>query len=258
MAHKVGKGFTGMKHAIESKEKMSMSLKKRYTKFKHPRVGKSHSEEGKLKISMANKGRKDSIETRNRKSLARMGSKNPMFGKCCSDEKKEKISLGNKGHKYDGKICPKCGTAHLDRTGENNPMFGRSGIKNPFYGKHHTEETLDKVRGDNNSSKRPEVKIKMRLSAIRRIEKQFNNGETLIPAVGNYETQILDNLEQCFGYPIERQHKVAGYFLDGYCKMLRLAIEIDEPAHKSKIKKDAFRQKEIEKELGCKFLRINI
>ena len=40
--------------------------------------------------------------------------------------------------------------------------------------------------------------------------------------------------------------------------MLNLAIEVDEGFHNSKIEKDMLRQKEIEKELNCKFLRINI
>ena len=31
------------------------------------------------------------------------------------------------------------------RSGENNPSFG-DGTKNPFYGKHHTDETKDKIR----------------------------------------------------------------------------------------------------------------
>jgi len=31
--------------------------------------------------------------------------------------------------------------------GTNNPMFGRGGVLNPFFGKKHTEETLEKMRG---------------------------------------------------------------------------------------------------------------
>lgn len=55
-----------------------------------------------------------------------------------------------------------------------------------------------------------------------------------------------------------RQYRVAGYFLDGYCPALNLAIEVDEPYHKTKemLDKDAVRQKNIEAELECKFLRL--
>ena len=66
------------------------------------------------------------------------------------------------------------------------------------------------------------------------------------------------NLEMCLGYSIERQYKIDGYFLDGYCKPLKLAIEIDERYHNMRQKKDLLRQKNIEKSLGCNFLRIEV
>ena len=114
--------------------------------------------------------------------------------------------------------------------------------EHPMYGKHHKSES----------------KLKQRLSAIKRIEKQQNNGNPLHPNIGKYEIQILSNLEKCLTYPILKQYKVAGYFLDGYCPTLNLAIEIDETFHKRNLKKDEERQKVIENELGCKFLRIEV
>lgn len=106
------------------------------------------------------------------------------------------------------------------------------------------------------------TKKRQRISAIKRIEKYKLNGQPLTPCSGKYEKSILDNLEQCLGYTILRQHKVAGYFLDGYCPMLNLAIEIDELKHfdcDENLKvKDLERQKEIEGEMGYKFLRIKI
>lgn len=101
----------------------------------------------------------------------------------------------------------------------------------------------------------------MRNIAIKRIERQKFNGEPLKPATGKYETQILNSLESCFyPYKILRQYRVVGHFLDGYCLALNLAIEVDEPRHfdiDGKLKKrDIERQKEIEEELKCRFLRI--
>lgn len=46
-------------------------------------------------------------------------------------EIRKKISRLLKEHKLDGRLCPKCGLIHPDRTGKNNN----------FYGKHHTQET---------------------------------------------------------------------------------------------------------------------
>ena len=80
------------------------------------------------------------------------------------------------------------------------------------------------------------------------------------PARGKYEESVLKNIEECFGYKIIRQKYVGGYFLDGYCPALNLAIEIDEPKHKkeSQLIKDAERENYIKEKIGCQFLRINI
>ena len=106
----------------------------------------------------------------------------------------------------------------------------------------------------------PEVKRRLRISAIKQIEKQFNNGQPVIPFIGKNETQILDRIEIQRNIKIIRQYKVIGYFLDGYCKELNIAFEIDETAHfdihSNLRQKDIERQKEIEKELGCEFIRI--
>jgi len=101
-----------------------------------------------------------------------------------------------------------------------------------------------------------ELKRKLRLSTIKRIERQKLNGLPLYPSIGKYEKTIIDNLEIIFGYKIIRQKRVAGYFIDGYCPMLNLAIEIDELYHKNKIEKDLQREQNIINEIGCSFLRL--
>jgi len=60
------------------------------------------------------------------------------------------------------------------------------------------------------------------------------------------------------GYEVMPQFKVLGYRLDWYIPELKLAIEFDEPQHfvGGRLKDECIdRQKEIEKLLGCKFLR---
>ena len=97
----------------------------------------------------------------------------------------------------------------------------------------------------------------MRESYIKYIENQSN--KIFFPRIGKNETYILDNLEECFGYTILRQYKIAGYFIDGYCPALRLAIEIDESRHNEpeQLQKDIYREEQIKNELGCSFLRIS-
>jgi len=78
------------------------------------------------------------------------------------------------------------------------------------------------------------------------------------PNVGKYETKILDKFEECiYPYLIKRQYYIAGYFLDGYCPALNLAIEIDEKFHNNReqLKKDKYREEQIKQELNCNFLR---
>lgn len=78
------------------------------------------------------------------------------------------------------------------------------------------------------------------------------------PTIGRYETQMLDVLEESLGYTILRQHKMAGYFLDGFCPALNLAIEIDEKHHLNTKQRqsDIDRDNYLKKEFDCQILRI--
>ena len=54
------------------------------------------------------------------------------------------------------------------------------------------------------------------------------------------------------------QHSFLGYRIDIYFLKYKLAIEVDEQRHNDRdIDSDIERQKAIEKELGCQFIRIN-
>lgn len=53
------------------------------------------------------------------------------------------------------------------------------------------------------------------------------------------------------------QFQVGNYRIDLYIPQYNLAIEIDEEEHKYKQDYDTIRQKYIEKQIHCKFIRIN-
>jgi len=76
------------------------------------------------------------------------------------------------------------------------------------------------------------------------------------PCIGKHEKQILDEIELSNNIKIIRQFLIIGYWLDGYCKKLNIAFEIDEKFHKNKPEKDKEREKNIKKELNCQFIRI--
>lgn len=85
--------MAGKKHSESSKLKMRNSTIPLYGKD-NPFYKGTFSPEAIEKIRAANIGRKDSEETRNKKSLAKLGNKNPMYGvkrprvicpHCCKD-----------------------------------------------------------------------------------------------------------------------------------------------------------------------------
>jgi len=107
------------------------------------------------------------------------------------------------------------------------------------------------IYGRNNFKFSKESKKKMRISRVEYIKKTCG---FLHPNIGHNEKKILDKLEEELNYKIIRQYKVCGYFVDGYIKELNSVVEVDErPKNKER---DIERQKIIEDELNCKFLRI--
>lgn len=100
------------------------------------RLGTNHSEETKLKISKIHKGKPKSLETRRKMSESAKG-------KVFSEETRNKISNTKKG----------------TRTGENNPMFGRKGINSPLFGRKAPLEERRKISASKLGVKRPQSVI---------------------------------------------------------------------------------------------------
>ena len=149
--------------------------------------------DGKYNKSKTNRGQhwKLSDETRRRQSLAQKGKKlldstkkkleNRLRGKTYEElfgfkrafEIKEKMSLNRRG-----KNNPNYNNGKKIK-GVNNPMYNskRYGNKNPFYNKKHSNIS----------------KLKMRLSSIKRIEKDRNNGNQIKP---NYNPNACKIIEE--------------------------------------------------------------
>lgn len=96
------------KEELDSKEIFWISFydtintEKGYNKRIGGTVNSKLSEETKIKISKANKGRKlpkKSIETRLKMSKSRTGKLNPMYGTKMSDKQKEKLKIANQKRK---------------------------------------------------------------------------------------------------------------------------------------------------------------
>jgi group I intron endonuclease len=132
----------GVKHTKETKAKISMAGKKRFSnKENHPMFGKHLSEETKKKLS-------DSIKGKTK------GEKHYLFGKHPSEEARKKMSLA--------------------ASGENNAMYGKYGEDHPAYGNHHTEETKRAISLSQNGDKGNNAKLTW--EEVREIRKRYNEG----------------------------------------------------------------------------------
>lgn len=121
----------GVPCPLDKREKISKSL----SGDKHPLYGKHLPEKTKARISLANKGRVVSMEARNKMSLAKKG-------RVVSKETGRKISEANTGRTHSKEVRRRMSIA---QAGENNPMYGRRGDKNPLYGTTLSKETRAKI-----------------------------------------------------------------------------------------------------------------
>jgi len=122
----------GMKLSEEAKSKISESNRRRII-----------SQETKEKMRKALTGKTASAETREKMSKTRKGKK-------FTEEHKQKIREANKGRIFTEEHKEKIKIARRKRiTTEETKRrlsISHSGEKNSFFGKHHTEETKQKIR----------------------------------------------------------------------------------------------------------------
>jgi len=149
-------------------------------------------------------------------------------------ETRKKISNSNKGKKH-------------SKEWVENFSKATSGVNHYLYGKERTEE----------------YKKKMRLLTLERIKQNKLNGNQLYPNYNPKGCQYFNNLmEQTNTYIQHAQNdgefyiKELGYWVDGYDKENNIIYEYDEKYHNRQKDKDLRRQREIEKFLKCKFIRI--
>jgi hypothetical protein len=170
--------FYGKQHSKKTKKLISLTkkgMKLRMSDYNRKKLIKRNqtriiSKATLKKLSLINKGRKWSRAIRKRISLGSMGKilsneislkvkgkKNPMFGKTHSAAVRRKISLSkigrtpwNKGISLnnlsiDDKRKNSLKKISIRLKGKNNPMFGRTGSKNPMYKKGHSKEARKKI-----------------------------------------------------------------------------------------------------------------
>ncbi|KKL77558.1 hypothetical protein LCGC14_2033680 [marine sediment metagenome] len=129
-------------------------------------------------------------------------------------------------------------------------------------GKQHSENTKRKISLSHRGKKHTfESRRKMRLAAIRRIER--NEGQCS-PNYNPTACKLIEEYGKRYGYNFQHAEnggefhiKELGYWVDGYDAEKNVVIEHDESYHFQQKEKDEARQEEIERLLGCEFIRIS-
>ena len=109
------------------------------------------------------------------------------------------------------------------------------------------------------------TKKKQRLARIADLNKKYGQ---VRPNYNPTACRLIEAYGQEHGYSFQHAEnggefyiKELGYWVDGYDAQQNVVIEVDEPKHycNGKLRpRDVRRQREIEKHLGCKFVRINV
>lgn len=134
------------------------------------------------------------------------------------------------------------------------------------YGTKHpsqTKEFQNKIKrtclkkyGVKNWSKTDQGKLLHRKISIEQRQKQYNQGEPLVPAISDLERVSLDVLQLYLPiYNIKRNPRILNFFPDGWIEELKLDNEYDENDHKHQLKYDKDRDRQFYN-AGCYVFRI--
>ena len=87
-----------------------------------------------------------------------------------------------------------------------------------------------------------------------------NLGFRLHDVINTKEQTVINSIKDAFeGEDIQTQYSVLGYRIDLYFHNYTLAIEVDELGHADRnLSTEIERQKALEKELDCVFIKINL
>jgi len=142
-----GEGPSGMIHSEETKKRMSEKQK-----------GKIVSDKTREKLRISGLSRKSTEETKRKISISRKG-------KLHSEESKKKMSDSRKGK-------PGVKRSEEAKKKQSESMIGKyAGENNPFYGKTHSKETIEKIIEANRNRVVPqEQKEKISIAAKKRWE----------------------------------------------------------------------------------------
>lgn len=252
-------------------------------KYRSPKEFQKAIDNNSKCISCCEKIKNHSNETKERisnrlKYLYDSGNIIPNMSGAHSEQSRKKISESKKNKKlteeHKNKIKYSVINSELHKTSVKNPVRNKK-ISEKIKGRKPSQETRLKmslnhadISGDKNPSKRPEVRKKLRLNSINRLEENLSlYGKMIVPFFNKSACEYFDRLmieNNTFiqhALNVGEYHiKELGYWVDGYDAENNIVYEWDERHHYdingNLLEKDVLRQLEIEKFLNCKFIRI--
>ena len=131
----------------------------------------------------------------------------------------------------------------------------------PVYKKHRYELVNDPEKQPNRRFLRSELALKIIMNC--RTDEPCNLKGNLEfnrhDVINTKEQTVLESIKEAFqGEDMQTQYSALGYRIDLYFHKYKLAIEVDELGHANRNLSDEInRQKALERELNCVFIRIN-
>ena len=144
-----------------------------------------------------------------------------------------------------------------------NQEYNKSNLGKRFSESHRRKIAQANIRNKSRTGMPhlPETKLKMRLSAIARIERVAGQA---YPRYNPLACRIIEKYGKLHGYNFQHAEnggevhiKELGYWVDGYDTEQNVVIEYHESYHNRQVEKDKQRQQEIIEYLECKFIIIN-
>ena len=130
-----------------------------------------------------------------------------------------------------------------------------------IYKKHRYELVDEPIKQPNRRFLRSDLALKIIMGCRTDESCSFkrNLRFKLHDVINTKEQTVLNSIKDTFeGEDMQSQYKVLGYRIDLYFRKYKLAIEVDELGHADRnINNEIERQKALERELNCVFIRIN-
>ena len=131
----------------------------------------------------------------------------------------------------------------------------------PVYKKHRYKLVNDLEKQPNRRFLRSDLALKIIMNSRtdESCNLKRNLGFDLHDVTNTKEQTVLESIKEAFqGEDMQTQYPTLGYRIDLYFHKYRLAIEVDELGHANRNLSDEInRQKVLERELNCVFIRIN-